>query len=80
MPSGLWIATRARIVRERAHHADADEQHRQDHCRHQPMEKPREQGELRLPCHGQEPFAVSVAISTALGDFGSPARRVNEVA
>ena len=41
------------------HHADADEQHRQDADRHEPVQQALERGEaLAVPDHGLAPVAV----------------------
>src|ERR1700722_2187734 len=70
------------VVRQRGDHRNADEQHRQDHRRHRPVQYPGEQRELlgahrwrysRFVTH----WRISVGV-TALGCLVSPARLVND--
>ena len=61
MPSGLWVDNERQVFRhDGRHHADADEQHRQDADRHEPVQESAAAAVKRLPGrgHGLAPAAV----------------------
>ena len=65
------------IIGQGGRHPDPDEQHRQDHRSHQPMQNARENWK-QLLAHG-ETLSPVLETCTSLGVFSSPARRVKEV-
>jgi hypothetical protein len=70
------------VVGQRSDHRNADEQHRQNHRRHRPVQEPGEQRELPAASASSYSLAgthwrISAGV-TALGSLVSPARRVKD--
>src|SRR5437867_11324266 len=66
------------VISQRRDHGHADEQHGQEHCRHQPVKDARQEGEL-CAWHARAHVHFPVlAVDTALGSLRSPSRRVND--